>query len=121
MAKDKTKDKPRDKEKARPRGKSDRDDPAAGRAAGQRGTAGGATATDTGGGHHASKAHGRPARVDDSLPGNRADLMSLHAAARAKRSAAPLGSDAFRAAVEEIARIEVRIAAVDRAADPPLG
>jgi hypothetical protein len=59
--------------------------------------------------------------VDESLPDSRAELLALHAAARRKRNDAPLGSEAFRAAVDEIARIEIRIAAVDRAADPPLG
>ena len=98
------------------------------RRAGQRGTGRGGTATGSthaadaaGGQHHAAKAHGRPARVDDSLPATRAELLALHAAARTKRNTAPLGSDEFRAAVEEIGRIEIRIAAVDRAADPPLG
>jgi hypothetical protein len=85
----------------------------------------GAAARDGGhgadGGHHAAKAHGRAAKVDDSLPGTRAELIALHAEARKRRNAAPLGRDAFRAAVDEIARIEIRIAAVDRAADPPLG
>ena len=85
----------------------------------------GPAASDAGngadGGHHAAKAHGRPAKVDESLPGTRAELIALHAEARQRRNTAPLGSDAFRAAVDEIARIEIRIAAVDRAADPPLG
>ena len=72
-------------------------------------------------GHHAAKAHGRPAKVDESLPATRAELLGLHAEARRRRNEAPLGSDAFRAAVDDIARIEIRIAAVDRAADPPLG
>ena len=80
-----------------------------------------AAADAAGGQHHAAKAHGKPARVDESLPGSRAELLALHADARRKRNTAPLGSPAFKAAVEEIARIEVRIAAVDRAADPPLG
>ena len=75
----------------------------------------------SGGQHHAAKAHGRPAKVDERLPGTRAELIALHAEARRRRNAAPLGSDSFRAAVDEIARIEIRIAAVDRAADPPLG
>jgi hypothetical protein len=81
-----------------------------------------ASAADAAGGqHHAAKAHGRPATVDMSLPGSRSELMDLHRAARARRNAAPLGSEAFRSAVVELARIEVRIAAIDRAADPPLG
>jgi hypothetical protein len=39
--------------------------------------------------------------------------------ARRKREAAGLGSDAFRAALEEIARIEIEIARIERAMDPP--
>ena len=74
-----------------------------------------------GGQHHAAKPHGRPTQVDARLPASRPELMSLHAAARARRNAAPLDGEAFRSAVDEIARIEVRIAAIDRAADPPLG
>ncbi len=74
-----------------------------------------------GGQHHAAKAHGRPTLVDASLPGTRAELMELHAAARARRNGAALDSPAFRAAVMDLERIEVRIAAIDRAADPPLG
>ncbi len=72
-------------------------------------------------GHHAAKAHGRATLVDDSLPGNRPELMALHRAARARRNEAVLGSPDFRAAVMDLERIEIRIAAVDRAADPPLG
>ena len=107
----------------------DRDHPKAAKAPGERGTAGGAgtagqsgSTGGTGGGeHHAAKAHGKPATVDTSLPGTRDELMKLHAAARGQRNSAPLGGDAFRAAVDELARIEIRIAAIDRAADPPLG
>ncbi|MBA2718134.1 MAG: hypothetical protein H0U52_02675 [Chloroflexi bacterium] len=111
----------------------DRDFPTAVSEPGERGTAGaqgtagqalsiGGTGGGTGDGeHHAAKAHGMPATVDTSLPGTRDELMTLHAAARARRNGAPLGGDAFRAAVDELARIEIRIAAIDRAADPPLG
>ncbi|HET7029023.1 MAG TPA: hypothetical protein VFI34_00810 [Candidatus Limnocylindrales bacterium] len=74
----------------------------------------------SGGQHHAAKAHGRPARIDEGLPATRAELLARHTEARKRRNDAPLGSEAFRAAVDEIGRIEVRIAAVDRAADPPL-
>jgi hypothetical protein len=42
--------------------------------------------------------------------------MAQHAAARARRDAAPLGSDEFRAAAEEVATIEVAIAALE---EPP--
>jgi hypothetical protein len=72
-------------------------------------------------GHHGSTAHGLPARVDTSLPGSREELLELHRQARATRNAALLGSDAFREAVDLIGRIEVRVAAIDRAQDPPLG
>ena len=89
--------------------------------AGAKARAAGGDTSASGGEHHAAKAHGRPARVDTSLPGARSELIALHAEARKRRAAAPLGSEAFRAAVDEIARIEIRIAAVDRAQDPPLG
>jgi len=72
-------------------------------------------------GHHGSTAHGLPARIDTSLPGSREELLELHRQTRAKRNAAALGSDAFREAVDLIGRIEVRVAAIDRAQDPPLG
>jgi hypothetical protein len=105
--------------------KKDRDDPASVKGAGARGAAGGGKKTtggDTGGAEHdVAKAHGRPAKVDATLPATRPELMALHAEARKRRTAAPLGSEAFRAAVDELARIEIRIADVDRAQDPPLG
>jgi hypothetical protein len=47
---------------------------------------------------------------------DRSVLMEQHVAARARRDAAPLGSDDYRAAAEEIARIEVAIAAIE---EPP--
>jgi hypothetical protein len=75
------------------------------------------TARDAAGGEHqAAKAHGRAARVDKSLPGDRDALLALHAEARRRRAGAALGSEAYRAAVDELARIEIRIADVDRAA-----
>jgi hypothetical protein len=45
----------------------------------------------------------------DDRAAQRADLLTQHRAVRAKRDAAALGSDEFRAAAEEIARIEVQI------------
>ena len=39
--------------------------------------------------------------------------------ARRRREAAELGSDAYRAALEDIARIEIEIARIERAMDPP--
>jgi hypothetical protein len=109
----------------------DRDNPAADKGPGERGTAGhqgtaGQAAADSaagaaGGQHHAATAHGRPARIDRSLPADRGQLIALHAEARRRRAAAPLGSEAYRAAADEIGRIEIRIADVDRSAEPPRG
>ncbi|HEX2754192.1 MAG TPA: hypothetical protein VHM48_01940 [Candidatus Limnocylindrales bacterium] len=96
--------------------KKDRDHAKAAKAPGERGTADAAASQ-----HHAAKAHGRATQVDTSLPGTRPELMELHAAARARRNAAALDSPAFRAAVMDLERIEIRIAAIDRAAEPPLG
>ena len=59
----------------------------------------------------------RPA--PSKLPGTREELMQRHAAARKERNAAPLDGEAFRHAVEEVGRIEVEIARLERAADPP--
>ena len=73
------------------------------------------------GGHHAAKAHGQPTTVDMSLPGTREELMARHAEARKARNSAPLESEAFRAAVDEIGRIEVRVAAIERDMVPPKG
>jgi hypothetical protein len=42
--------------------------------------------------------------------------MELHAAARLRRDAAPLGSEEYRAAAEEVARIEIQIARIE---EPP--
>ena len=77
--------------------------------------------TSSGGGHHPAKAHGKPATVDASLPGTRDELLALHAAARRRRASAPLGSREHRAAVDEIGRIEIRIADVERSMTPPRG
>jgi hypothetical protein len=52
---------------------------------------------------------------------SRASLLAQHAAARQRRNVAPLGSPEFQAACEELARIEVEIARIERSASPPLG
>jgi len=54
-----------------------------------------------------------------SAPKSREQLLEEHAAARRRRNAAPLGSEAFREAVVEVERIEVEIARLERAMDPP--
>ena len=53
------------------------------------------------------------------LPNDRASLMALHREARRHRDAAPLGSEERAAAMEEVGRIEVHIARIERAMDPP--
>ena len=76
---------------------------------------------DQASGHAPAKAHGHPTTVDESLPDTRTELLDRHAEARRRRAAAQLGSDAYRAAADEIGRIEIRIAAVERAMTPPRG
>lgn len=44
---------------------------------------------------------------------DRSNLMLQHVEARARREAAELGTDAYRKASEEVARIEVAIAALE--------
>ena len=51
---------------------------------------------------------------------SRDELMEQWRAARRRREAAALGSEAFRKAAEEIADIEVEIARIERAMNPPL-
>ncbi len=64
----------------------------------------------------------RPAPVQEpTLPNDRASLLELHRAARRRRDAAPLLSRERVEAAFEIERIEVHIARVERAMDPPLG
>ena len=61
-------------------------------------------------------------KPDDAttLPDNRDALLVLHRAARGRRDAAPLLSEERAEATQEIARIEVHIARIERAMDPPL-
>lgn len=42
--------------------------------------------------------------------------MELHTAARRRRDASALGSDDYRAAAEEVARIEIEIARIEEPA-----
>jgi hypothetical protein len=71
----------------------------------------------------AAKRAGEPAaRAFDTtpLPGSRAELLALHAETRRRRNAAAHNSPEHRAAVDLIGRIEVEIARLERAMDPPL-
>ncbi len=54
------------------------------------------------------------------LPDDRASLMAMHREARRRRDAAPLMSHARAEAAYEIERIEIQIARIERAMDPPL-
>jgi hypothetical protein len=61
------------------------------------------------------------ARTDSrQLPNDRASLLKLHQAARRRRDAAPDFSKARADAAHELERIEVHIARIERAMDPPL-
>ena len=61
-------------------------------------------------------------RKSDSkpLPNDRAALLALHRAARRRGDKAPLQSRARAEAAFELERIEVHVARVERAMDPPL-
>ena len=61
----------------------------------------------------------KPTESETSLPNDRASLMVLHREARRRRDAAPLGSEERAAAMDEVGRIEVHIARIERAMDPP--
>jgi hypothetical protein len=58
----------------------------------------------------------RPATSPPADQSTREALMEQHAHARRRRDSAPLGSDEFRAAAEEVARIEIAIAQLE---EPP--
>lgn len=57
---------------------------------------------------------------DDVVPAStRDDLLVQHAAARQRRNAASLGSHEWEQASRDVGRIEVEIARLERAMDPP--
>jgi hypothetical protein len=56
----------------------------------------------------------------EPLPQTREALMELHRETRKRRNAAPHGSEEHAAAIDLIGRIEVEIARLERAMDPPL-
>ena len=58
---------------------------------------------------------------DPKLPGTREELLELHRKTRKRRNAAPHGSEEHRAAIDLIGRIEVEVARIERAMDPPRG
>ncbi len=59
-------------------------------------------------------------RADGTAPAQtREDLLVLHAEARRRRNTAQLGSHDWEEATREVGRLEVEIARVERAMDPP--
>jgi len=58
---------------------------------------------------------------EPKLPGTREELLELHRTTRKRRNAAPHGSEEHRAAIDLIGRIEVEVARIERAIDPPRG
>lgn len=55
------------------------------------------------------------------LPEDRASLLALHRDLRHRRDALPLLGEERAEVVIEIARVEVQVARIERAMDPPLG
>jgi hypothetical protein len=55
------------------------------------------------------------------LPQTRDELLALHRETRRRRNQAPHGSEEHVAAIDLLGRIEVEIARIERAMDPPLG
>ena len=60
----------------------------------------------------------KPAK--SGLPQTRAELLALHRETRARRNAAPHSSAEHVEAVDLLGRIEIEIARIERATDPPL-
>jgi hypothetical protein len=59
-------------------------------------------------------------KAGDVVPAiTREDLLAQHAEARRRRNGAPLGSHEWEQASHEVGRIEIEIAAIERAMDPP--
>ena len=69
----------------------------------------------------AKAAHAAPVTSGPKLPGTREELLELHRTTRKRRNAAPHGSEEHRAAIDLIGRIEVEVARIERAMDPPRG
>jgi hypothetical protein len=56
-----------------------------------------------------------------ALPQTRDELLALHRDTRKRRNQAAHGSEEHVAAIDLLGRIEVEIARIERAMDPPLG
>ena len=61
-----------------------------------------------------------PTQDQTALPGTRDELLALHRETRRRRNAAAHGSPEHVAAIALLGRIEVEVARIERAMDPPL-
>jgi hypothetical protein len=60
------------------------------------------------------------AQAGDGVPATtREELLAQHADARRRRNDAPLGGHAWEQASHDVGRIEIEIARIERAMDPP--
>ncbi len=57
--------------------------------------------------------------TEQALPSTREELLTLHREARQRRFAAEPGSREWEAASDEVGRIEVQIAKIEREMTPP--
>jgi hypothetical protein len=62
----------------------------------------------------------QPPKAEPRLPTDRASLLALHAELRHRRDALPLNDERADVLIE-LARVEVQVARIERAMDPPLG
>ena len=61
-----------------------------------------------------------PKAAEKPLPKDRESLLALHRELRRKRDASPLMSEERAEILIELARVEVQVARIERAMDPPL-
>jgi hypothetical protein len=62
-----------------------------------------------------------PTSTHPALPQTRAELLDLHRETRARRNRAAHGSPEHVEAIDLLGRIEIEVARIERAMDPPLG
>lgn len=70
--------------------------------------------------HEPSAKHEAKKPAKTGLPQTRAELLALHRETRARRNAAQHSSAEHVEAVDLLGRIEIEIARIERATDPPL-
>jgi hypothetical protein len=63
----------------------------------------------------------KAAAARPALPQTRAELLDLHRETRKRRNKATHGSPEHVEAIDLLGRIEIEIARIERAMDPPLG